>query len=270
MKSEIDKLVEMLKPHKRIADSDPSESPRPSKRRILDVVENNQSPQKAIKLEPIAVEISLDSDLSPEFPSPAQLILKSKTVRLAKMKRASKMAAHSSIQTKKIVELPSESGSDLEDESIRATQASSLHVSWPLKYVRPMAEGFAKMETMSTGTLPQRFRSSFGLSFPLSKATWSTHSNIWNTAASWQRREFIDAGYTEHGLWKTFAWGVRERYPDGKVPGKRSNNERKGKGKGTGKTVRVKKENELIKIKAEPSSEDIIVINIDSSDNDSK
>lgn len=267
MKSEIDKLVEMLKPRKRIADSDPSESPRPSKRRILDVVENNQSPRKAIKLEPIAVEISSDSDLSPEFPSPAQLILKSKTVRLAKMKRA---AAHSSIRTKKIVELPSESGSDSEDESIRATQASSLHASWPLKYVRPMAEGFAKMETMSTGTLPQRFRSSFGLSFPSSKATWSTHSNIWNAAASWQRREFIDAGYTEHGLWKTFARDVRERYPDGKVPGKRSNNERKGKGKGTGKTVRVKKENESIKIKAEPSSEDIIVINIDSSDDDSE
>jgi len=82
--------------------------------------------------------------------------------------------------------------------------------------------------------------------------------------ASWQRREFIDAGYTKHGLWKTFARDVCERYPDGKAPGKQSNNERKGKGKGTGKTVRVKKENESIKIKAEPSLEDIIVINIDS------
>jgi hypothetical protein len=267
MKSEIDKLVEMLKPRKRIADSDPFESPKPSKRRILDVVDN-RSPRKAIKLEPVTVEISSDSDSSPDFPSPTQLlipeILKSETVRLSKMKCGSKSAAHSSIRSKKsrdkIIELPS--GSDSEDESIRAAQASSLHASWPLKYVRPMAEGFAKMETMGTGTLAERFRSSFGLSFPSSKATWSTHSNIWNAATSWQRREFIDAGYTEHGLWKTFARDVRERYPDGKVPGKRSKNERKGKRKSTGKPVQMKKENESIKIKTEPDS-DIIVIDSD-------
>jgi len=260
-------MLEMLKPRKRIADSDPFESPRPPKRCMLDIVEEDQSPRKAraIKVESVEL-ISSDSDSSSEFPSPAE-IFKSKTIRLKHRSKASKSATHSSTQTKpekpRIVELTVPSGSDSEDESTRATQASSLHALWPLKYVKPMAEGFARMETMGTGTLAERFRSSFGLSFPSSKATWSTHSNIWNAASLWQRQEFIDAGYTEHGLWKTFARDVRERFTDGKIPGKRSNNERKGKGRNTGKTMQVKKENTSIKIKAEPDSEDIIVVDSD-------
>jgi len=259
MKLEINKLLEMLKPRKRIADLDPFESPRPPKHRILDVVGDRSPIKPAIKVE--SFDISSDSDSSSEFPSPAQLIPeKGKTIRHSKAKGSSKVAVRSLSWTKKsrdeAIELPSGS----EDETIRATQASSLHASWPLKYVRPMAEGFAKMGTMGSGTLPERFRSSFGLMFPSSKATWSTHSNIWNAATAQQKQEFIEAGYTEDGLWKTFAQDVREKYPDGKVPGKRANTEQKGKGKST---VRVKKErleSESIKVKCEPDSEDIIVI----------
>jgi hypothetical protein len=98
------------------------------------------------------------------------------------------------------------------------TKASSGHAAWPLKFVKSMAEGFALMDTMDR-SVASRFTSCFGVAYPGSKATWNLHSNIWEVAPSDLKDRYIDAGYTNAGLWKDFKWEV-EQLHGGKVPGK--------------------------------------------------
>jgi len=263
MKMEIDNLISDLKPRKRPMDIDPFDSPRPTKRRLFDTM--SSTPPRAIKLETSESDnflsgpliVSSDSENS-ELPHSVDLVLKrSKQVDPSQLTEA-RNSSHLSRAKQDTAEL----SSDSEDDGVRSNQASSLHASWPLKYVRSMADGFDKMETMSSGTLSARFYSSFGLPFPASKATWNMHSNIWNAATTRQRAKFIQSGFTPDGLWKNFVREVRARYPNGKVPGKRAN--LLGKGKKLGKPVKVKREEHSInKVKAEPDDSDIILIDSD-------
>lgn len=111
--------------------------------------------------------------------------------------------------------------SESEDEEIQVLQASSKHASWPLKYVKAMADGFSKMNTMSTGTLADHFSGAFESSH-WQKVTWNTHSNIWNAASDELKEKYVEAGFSNAGLWKNFSKDVRAMYADGKIPGKRS------------------------------------------------
>jgi len=135
MKMEIDKLISEVKPRKRPMDTDPFNSPSPTKRRLLDTTSIPMIPSRAIKLEtsessnhlsePLIV--SSDSESS-EFPQPVKLILKrSKQVDLSQNSESSRLSR----AKQDTVELSSED----EDDEVQANQASSLHASWPLKYV---------------------------------------------------------------------------------------------------------------------------------------
>lgn len=144
---------------------------------------------------------------------------------------------------------------DSEDEDVLAEKASSGHAAWPLKYVASMAEGFQQMSTM-TGSIRSRFESAFGSKYPGSKATWNTHSSIWEAATKEQKRRYIDAGFSKEGLWKSFRHEVEDAH-GGKVPGKR---ERRGMVQPQAKRRKTSKP---FQIKAEPRDEDIVVIDSD-------
>ncbi len=105
------------------------------------------------------------------------------------------------------------------DETALALLPSSKHATWPLRYVKPMADGFLKMIKMPAGTHAERFDSAFGLEWK--KVTWHTHSNIWEAASDELKARYIDAGYTRSGLWKNFVKEVRGTYDSGRIPGKR-------------------------------------------------
>jgi len=147
-----------------------------------------------------------------------------------------------------------ESDSDV-DEDVLGVRASSGHAVWPLKYVRSMAKGFRLMDTME-GELRSCFTSAFRMNFPGSKATFHTHTNIWEAATEKQRNQYIKAGFTNEGLWKKFQHDVQNMY-GGKVPGKR---DRKGE---THRKVSFK-EGKMVQVKVEPQEfecqHDVIVI----------
>ncbi|EDR08977.1 uncharacterized protein LACBIDRAFT_326626 [Laccaria bicolor S238N-H82] len=98
-----------------------------------------------------------------------------------------------------------------EDEDVLAEKASSGHAAWPLKYVASMAEGFKQMSTMM-GPIHSRFESAFGSKYPGSKATWNTHSSIWEAATKDQKKRYIEAGFSKEGLWKSFRHEVEDAY----------------------------------------------------------
>jgi len=120
---------------------------------------------------------------------------------------------------------------------------SSNHSPWPLMYVKSMAEGFSRMDTM-TGTLEHRFLVSFPSARSFSKVTWHANSRVWDAASEDLKQQFINAAYTSDGRWKSFKREV-EQFHGGfrNIPGKRSRKNAKIDG---GQAKVVKKEPTII------------------------
>ncbi|KAF8196054.1 hypothetical protein BJ912DRAFT_835210, partial [Pholiota molesta] len=87
--------------------------------------------------------------------------------------------------------------------------ASSGHANWPLKYVTAMADGFNKMSTMK-GSLPCRFEASFNANFP--KQTYNDNFQAWNAASREVKERYVQAGYSDAGLWKNFRKEVQASF----------------------------------------------------------
>lgn len=218
MAFEIDKITQLFHSQKRPADSNSLPGGSPQKRRRI-LAEPNIPHSKFPR--------NLDATKSSgNIKAPAEIIELSDSDTQTPIAR--KTETHRKIHAAKVTNLSdSESDQDSTDEETLALLPSSKHATWPLKYVRPMAEGFSKMSTMSTGTVPDRFTSAFGLEH-WKKVTWNTHSNIWDAASDELKDRYIDAGFTKSGLWKNFSKEVRDMYDGGRIPGKR---QMKGKGK---------------------------------------
>ena len=216
MSFEVDKLKRIFHSHKRPADSSslPGESPQ-KRRRILP--------------EPDIPQLKLPLTLSPTLSTTtvrtshrpnAKIIDLSDTD--TEISTANVTTEIQKIYTPKATDLSNDSRYDKDsvvDEAALALLPSSKHATWPLKYVRPMAKGFSKMSSMSTGTASERFTIAFGLEWK--KVTWNTHSNIWEAASDEIKGRYIEAGFTQSGLWKNFVKEVRGMYDGGRIPGKR-------------------------------------------------
>jgi hypothetical protein len=101
-----------------------------------------------------------------------------------------------------------------------AAAPSSAHARWPLKYVVAMSTGFHRMASAS-GTRRQRFEAAFNLPFP-PKATYHDNINIWDAAHEELKGDYIEAGYSDDGLWKNFRrHAIMARCADEKVSDKR-------------------------------------------------
>ncbi|KAG6835180.1 hypothetical protein H0H93_004239 [Arthromyces matolae] len=103
--------------------------------------------------------------------------------------------------------------SEDEDEKNPVDAPSSKRAAWPLKYVKAMADGFARMDSMSSDsrTVEERFTIAFpGYDWP--KTTYYLHSKYWAASTHEERTRYIDAGYVNDGLWKKFTREVLKRY----------------------------------------------------------
>lgn len=168
------------------------------------------------------------------------------------LKRKAEELSFSSKKPKRAV-----SAADSDVEMVDTTAPSSKHAQWPFKYVRPMIDGFRRMETMEhetrgrNGTIEDRFRAAFECGFPGSKKTFFKQRDCWQRASRELVQKYYDADCSKDGLWKNFRKEVLSEW-DGRIPG-RTHYSRNIKGgsslvKKQAQQVKVEMENEVIVI----------------------
>jgi hypothetical protein len=211
MKKEVDSLMKVLNPRKRLHTSksiDELDFSMPTKR-----LKKTPPNLPSFKTEPSDHDITeVLSDTDPSDISSSPTPFRPPAPRITKPTAAPKPLR---LAVKK------EDGTS--SPAAAAVASSSGHGKWPLKYVQSMSEGFRKMSTMK-GTLHHRFGSSFNTAFPGSNATYHDNEDIWNNAPKHLKDKYIRAGFTDAGLWKDFRKEVKAGFPDGRAPRKRSKN----------------------------------------------